>query len=84
VVLKGLNDPGSIGPGLAIFLPSTLYALLLGFVLFLALQSGLEKRLPEAVPMDERIVPAALLALVFCTVMTVAVFGVISSSFTTG
>jgi hypothetical protein len=33
---------------------------------------------------DERLVPAALLALVFCTAMTVAVFGVLTASFTTG
>jgi flagellar motor component MotA len=84
VVLKNLNDPGSIGPGLAIALLSTLYGLLLGFVLFPGLQSGLENRLPEPVPVDERLVPGALLALVFCTVMTVAVFGVLTASFTAG
>jgi flagellar motor component MotA len=84
VVLRNLSDPGSIGPGLAIALLSTLYALLLGFVLFPGLQSGLEKSLPGPVPVDERLVPAALLALVFCTAMTVAVFGVLTASFTTG
>jgi hypothetical protein len=84
VVLRNLSDPGSIGPGLAIALLSTLYALLLGFVLFPGLQPGLEKSLPGPVPVDERLVPAALLALVFCTAMTVAVFGVLTASFTTG
>ena len=84
IVLKELSDPGSIGPGLAIAILSTLYALLLGFVLFPGLQSGLENRLPESVPADDRFVPAALLTLVFCSVMTVAVFAVLTASFTTG
>lgn len=78
VVLKSLGDPASIGPGLALALLGTLYALLLGFVLFLGLQSGLEKRLAE--PVDASIVSASVLALIFTTVMTAAAFAVISAA----
>ena len=82
IMLKSAGDPAAIGPGLAIGLLGTLYALLLGFVLFLGLQAGLEKRLGESV--DDSVVPAALLVLVYCTVMTAAAFAVLVASFTAG
>jgi flagellar motor component MotA len=82
IMLKSLDDPAAIGPGMAIALLGSLYALLLGFVLFLGLQSGLEKRLGE--PVEDTVVPAALLALVFCTVLAVAVFAMLIMSFSVG
>ena len=82
IMLKNAGDPAAIGPGMAIGLLGTLYALLLGFVLFLGLQVGLEKRLGE--PVDDSVVPAALLALVYCTVMTAAVFAILVTSITAG
>ncbi len=81
VVLKNWNGSSAIGPGIAIILLGTLYAVLIGFVLFLALQAGLQKRLGESV--DDNIVPAGLLMVVYCTVMTALVFAILTASFHT-
>ena len=78
IVLKNWNENSAIGPGIAIILLGTLYAVIIGYVLFLALQAGLQKRLGESV--DDNVVPAGLLMVVYCTVMTALVFAILTAS----
>jgi len=75
IVMKDLNDPSAIGPGMAIILCSTLYAVFIGFVLFVGLQAGLQKRIGET--LDARLIPEAILVIVYCTVATAVVFGIL-------
>ena len=79
VLLKNSGDPSAIGPGIAITMLGTLYAVL-GFVLFLALQAGLQKRIGESV--DDSLIPEGLLILVYCTVATAVAFSVLITSIT--
>ena len=81
IMMKNLNDPSAIGPGMAIILCSTLYAVFIGFVLFVGLQAGLQKRIGET--LDARLIPESILVIVYCTVATVVVFGILMLNFLT-
>ena len=56
----------------------TFYAVLIGYVLFLGLQAGLQKRIGEEV--DSSIVTEVLLVIVYCTVVTAVSFSILESS----
>ena len=45
IMLKNMDDPAAIGPGVALAILTILYALLLSFAVYLPLQSRLEDRI---------------------------------------
>ena len=47
IMLKNMDDPAAIGPGMAIAILTIFYALVLSFAIFLPLQSRLENRIQE-------------------------------------
>ena len=48
IMLANLNDPGSIGPGIALTLLGLFCAVFLGYFILRPLQAGIERRLVEA------------------------------------
>ena len=48
IVLRNLDDPGSIGPGIALALLGLFWAIFLSYFILRPLQAGIERRLAEA------------------------------------
>ena len=75
IMLKNLDDPAAIGPGMAVTLLSTVFALVLAFVLALPIQAGIERRIPGAA--DGSVTATAVLATVWTVACGVISFGIL-------
>ena len=73
IMLKNMDDPAKIGPGMAMVILCTLYALVLAFVIALPLQAHLEKRIQGEVP-EQPILGSVLAALVLLLLPLIAFF----------
>ena len=75
IVLKNIDNPAAIGPGLAVALLGTLYALILGFGIALPLQAQLEDR--AGAPAESGLTSHAALAWVFTVFVVIGTFSIL-------
>jgi len=79
LMFQKMDDPAAIGPAMAVALLSTLYALILAFVVSLPLQAHLEKRIQGEV--QEQSILGSVLAALFLLLLSVITFFVLLLSF---
>jgi flagellar motor component MotA len=75
IMLQNLDDPGAIGPGMAISLLTVMYGLFLAFVVCLPLQANIAKRLPDSE--DGSVTVTAVLAALLSVFVAIASFGIL-------
>lgn len=75
IVLKNLDDPSAIGPGLAISLLTVFWALVIAFVLCLPCQANAEKAFDA--PPDGSAMTAAVVSVVYCTLVSLGSLAVL-------
>ena len=73
IMLKNLDDPAAIGPGMAISLLTLMYGLLIAFALSLPLQAHIEKQ--ADIPRDSSVSATAVFAILISIFCGVATFG---------
>ncbi len=79
IMLKGLDDPAAIGPGMALALLGIFYAMVLGYGICLPLQVRLADRAGESI--DNTLTTEATLVFLFAFVLSVGLFAVLMASF---
>jgi len=79
IMLKNMDDPAAIGPGMAMVILCTLYAMVLAFVISLPLQAHLEKRIQGEVA--EQPILGSVLAALFLLLLPLISFFVLLLSF---
>ncbi len=75
IMLKNLDDPAAIGPGMAIALLSAMFAVALAFFLALPCQTNAEKGFPAAD--DGSAMTTGVLSILFVTIVSLSTFGVL-------
>ena len=79
IMLKNMDDPAAIGPGMALVLLTTLYAMIVAFVISLPLQAHLEKRIQGEV--SEQSILGSVLGALLLLLMPMFSFFVLLLSF---
>lgn len=78
IMLKNLDDPAAIGPGLAISLLTVLYGMMLAFMVCLPLQTHISRDLPGAA--DGSIAGTAVMATLLTVFVSLATAGVLAGT----
>jgi len=78
-MMKNIDDPAAIGPGMALALLGTMYAIVLGYGVCLPLQAGLKERAGEAG--EKGLMTGATLVFLFAFVLSLGLLVLLMYSF---
>ena len=78
IMLRNMDDPAAIGPGLAISLLTLLYGVVLAFIVALPLQAALRR--PDA-PQDTTVGASAVVAVLLSAFLAIGTYAILGLSF---